>query len=604
MAALASAAAATRAVAGAGRRAAGAGAGAAGGAGAGAGLLGGARQLARLPPPSSTLTAARCLSTSAAAAAAAAAVSSSASAAQWQRRSALPSNTLLLAGARHLAARHRPTITPTAVLVGSTRSLSLWPFSRSPKPDAAANAEHAAQQVQDQAQQAAHDAREAIAATASDAQHAVANTSAADLSHKATEVAHNVQDGIVNSSEAVAQLVSTVAAGGELPHTPTFTELGLGSSWWPPTGWIQTFLDYMTTTTGLPWWATIIGSTIVLRFALAPLLIYVQGNTIRLSNIQPKLTTIMSDIQHAKATGDMALVQSSAQKAQALFRENDCHPLRSFLLPAVQMPIFISFFFALRGMATAGLPSLKDGGLGWFVDLTAADPYYILPITSAALTLAVLETGAETGTNQAMATPQMKTMKNFLRGFLVIATFFILDFPAAVLLYWCTNNTFSLLQLLALRTRFLRARLNLPERLPHAATASKPVTLSAGAGGYRAAPVQAQQDVGFWQGIKQGMDSVKGMDAHTRSQAPGVLSRRGGAVADESTTSLARDRALKAMYAQSGAAAASSAASTAASTVASNTEIAQGELGKGAAVEERAARIQSARQRRAARRRI
>lgn len=462
-------------------------------------------------------------------------------------------------------------------------------------------------------QQVAQQAKESISASASNAASSVSSTSAADVSSKTAEIAHNVSEGVVDSAEAVGQLVTTVASGGTLPHTPSFVELGLGQSWWPPTAWLQTFLDYLTTTTGLPWWATIIGTTVVLRFALAPLLIYVQGNTIRLANIQPNLQNIMEDIQHAKATGDMAMLQSNAQRAQALFRENNCHPARSFLLPLVQMPIFVSFFFALRGMADAGLPSLKDGGLAWFTDLSAADPYYVLPIASAAATLLVLETGAETGTNTAM--PQMKTMKNFLRVVLVIATWFILEFPAAVLLYWVTNNSFSLLQLLALRTSFLRNRLGLPERLVHAAP--KPATLTAGAGGYRAAPVAATKDVGFWEGIKQGMDTVNAADAHTRARAPTALRRStadssSGGGAGQSAAALARDRALKALYDQSRAAGApattpaeaASGSGGPTTTSAGLAGLSQGQVTKAAAMEERATRIQNARQRRAARSRV
>merc|ERR1712061_596932 len=45
---------------------------------------------------------------------------------------------------------------------------------------------------------------------------------------------------------------------------------------------------------------------------------------------------------------------------------------------------FTSMFFALRGMASAPVPSLKTEGTLWFVDLTAADPMYLLPILTAA----------------------------------------------------------------------------------------------------------------------------------------------------------------------------------------------------------------------------
>jgi YidC/Oxa1 family membrane protein insertase len=55
------------------------------------------------------------------------------------------------------------------------------------------------------------------------------------------------------------------------------------------------------------------------------------------------------------------------------------------------MPLFISFFFALRGMAGAGLPDFANGGVAWFTNLSIPDPTYILPVISAAATLAVLQ---------------------------------------------------------------------------------------------------------------------------------------------------------------------------------------------------------------------
>ena len=54
----------------------------------------------------------------------------------------------------------------------------------------------------------------------------------------------------------------------------------------------------------------------------------------------------------------------------------------------VQLPIFMSMFFGLRGMANLPLESMMHGGLFWFQDLTVADPFYALPLlTSASLYL-------------------------------------------------------------------------------------------------------------------------------------------------------------------------------------------------------------------------
>lgn len=56
-----------------------------------------------------------------------------------------------------------------------------------------------------------------------------------------------------------------------------------------------------------------------------------------------------------------------------------------------QAPIFISFFIALRKMAYAPVPSMQTGGLWWFTDLTAADPYYVLPLVVTGTMFAILE---------------------------------------------------------------------------------------------------------------------------------------------------------------------------------------------------------------------
>lgn len=54
------------------------------------------------------------------------------------------------------------------------------------------------------------------------------------------------------------------------------------------------------------------------------------------------------------------------------------------------MPVFISVFMGLRGMANVPIESLRTGGMLWFTDLTLADQYYLLPIiTSATLYLTV-----------------------------------------------------------------------------------------------------------------------------------------------------------------------------------------------------------------------
>lgn len=46
---------------------------------------------------------------------------------------------------------------------------------------------------------------------------------------------------------------------------------------------------------------------------------------------------------------------------------------------------------ALRDMCEANIPGFSTGGALWFTDLCASDPYYILPVMSAAVFLATTE---------------------------------------------------------------------------------------------------------------------------------------------------------------------------------------------------------------------
>lgn len=64
---------------------------------------------------------------------------------------------------------------------------------------------------------------------------------------------------------------------------------------------------------------------------------------------------------------------------------------QSILGPLVQLPMFISFFFAIRGMAYLPVESFKTGGYLWFQDLTLYDPYFVLPFICSFSMLASIE---------------------------------------------------------------------------------------------------------------------------------------------------------------------------------------------------------------------
>ncbi|BGP18168.1 hypothetical protein JCM10213_009011 [Rhodosporidiobolus nylandii] len=211
---------------------------------------------------------------------------------------------------------------------------------------------------------------------------------------------------------------------------------------------------------GLTWAVLIPVVTVFLRLALFPFQARAQSNAARMAIIQPQMLQGMNKLKEAKARGDFAAMQASQIEVQTLMRENNVNPIKNLVFPLAQAAVFTCMFFALRGLANAGLPSMATEGFGWVQDLTERDPYWVLPVLSTGLTLATLETGVDSSTQ--VQTSTTKTMKGVFRAILVCALPFIAYFPAALLVYWVANNSLSLLQATLLKQPAVRKLLGIP----------------------------------------------------------------------------------------------------------------------------------------------
>jgi hypothetical protein len=63
------------------------------------------------------------------------------------------------------------------------------------------------------------------------------------------------------------------------------------------------------------------------------------------------------------------------------------------LFLCVQIPIFLSMYRGLNGMAELPVVSMQTGGLLWFTDLTIQDPFYALPLMTVATLFVTIEVG-------------------------------------------------------------------------------------------------------------------------------------------------------------------------------------------------------------------
>jgi len=240
---------------------------------------------------------------------------------------------------------------------------------------------------------------------------------------------------------------------GELP----FDSLGLNSLW--PPGRAQWCMEHIHIDLGAPWWATILIMTTCIRMITLRFVIASQKNTAAMTNTMPQMQAIQAKVTDARNRGDMYDSAKYSMEMQKYSKEEGINPLKSVVPLMVQMPFFMGMFLGLRSMAQLPVASMVQGGLGWFEDLSVADPYYILPIVMSSTTFLQIKMGAD-GMNTGAMGPVVKKLIYCIPP---VMFFFVKDFPAAVTLYWCTTNIISVGQVKLLKTEYMRNMFKIPK---------------------------------------------------------------------------------------------------------------------------------------------
>nr|XP_015802310.2 mitochondrial inner membrane protein OXA1L isoform X1 [Nothobranchius furzeri] len=277
-------------------------------------------------------------------------------------------------------------------------------------------------------------------------------TSSPDLSSPLTQP---LVEQAAEAAPAAADILQSVAADARL------VDLGLGAH--TPVGLVQNLLDFFHLDLGLPWWGAIVAGTILARLAVFPVMVKGQREAAKLNNVMPEITKLTTKMNEAKLSGNKYEFAKAYSDLNLFQKKHDVNPIRGFLVPMVQTPVFLSFFVALRKMAYLPVPSLQTGGALWFMDLTAADPFYILPLATTGTMFFILELGAESGVDN----PNLRTMKTVFRIMPFVIFPLTVNFPTAVFTYWLTSNCFSLCQVALLRHPAVRQKLKIPERIKH-----------------------------------------------------------------------------------------------------------------------------------------
>lgn len=251
------------------------------------------------------------------------------------------------------------------------------------------------------------------------------------------------------------------------------------------------------------WGWSIIVMTFVIRAALIPLTLKQIRSMQAMQKHQPEIKAIQTKYK----SGSDATPQQKAENRQkmneemmAFYRENKINPLASCLPLLAQMPVFISLFYLLREQLKTDIcPSIVEWGgktlskaqlagvqlkartegislhkalesnetvhgvvnshtcgqvSSFFFEgqhypkPTAQEFLFIPDLTSKAsgavlITLLVLYVGTQLGSSLMMTTTMDKTQRNIMLAMPLVFVFFIINFPAGLILYWITTNTWT-----------------------------------------------------------------------------------------------------------------------------------------------------------------
>lgn len=172
------------------------------------------------------------------------------------------------------------------------------------------------------------------------------------------------------------------------------------------------------------------GFSIVLITVLIKLLFYrLSASSYRsmanMRRLQPKLEQLKQRFGDDKAKFSQATME--------LYKQEKVNPLGGCLPILIQIPVFIALYWVLvESVELRHAPFLL-----WIKDLSAADPYHILPLIMG-LTLFIQQKLNPTPPDPAQA-KLMMLMPIFM-------TILFWGFPAGLVLYWIVNNSLSILQ--------------------------------------------------------------------------------------------------------------------------------------------------------------
>ena len=173
------------------------------------------------------------------------------------------------------------------------------------------------------------------------------------------------------------------------------------------------------------WGVAIILLTILIKLAFYPLSAASYRSMAQMRELAPRLQRMKEQY------GDDR--QKLQQAMMELYKTEKINPMGGCLPILVQIPVFIALYWVLLG----SVEMRHAPFMLWIQDLSATDPYFVLPILMGATMI------IQTKLNP---TPPDPVQAKIMMIMPIVFSVFFFFFPAGLVLYWLVNNVLSIAQ--------------------------------------------------------------------------------------------------------------------------------------------------------------
>ena len=191
------------------------------------------------------------------------------------------------------------------------------------------------------------------------------------------------------------------------------------------------------------WGWSIVALVLLLKIAFYWLNAKAYASMAKMKAINPKIMEMRERLKDKP--------QEMQQQMMKIYKDEKVNPMGGCFPIMVQIPVFIALYWVL-------LSSVEMRGAPWTLwikDLSAPDPYFILPVVM------TLTTMLQTALNPAPPDPMQAKLMWFMPLIFSVMFFF---FPSGLVLYWITNNVLSIAQQWMINTRMgVPPQFNLPK---------------------------------------------------------------------------------------------------------------------------------------------